>query len=644
MNKAIIVREKVSRLVKMLTDKSVTVTQRGSSAYVQYNSAGCPSVVNIPYIPDDASDEFLAAIEGFLDHEVAHVLFTDYAQLKRAKSGGVANLHNIIEDAFIEKRMADYFTGSGTNLRSVGTFFLENHTTPKLLEEGADAVGLLMVPAIRSLSGQALYTEYMHDKWHYMDAIMKKIGEYARDALPKIASTKDAVDAALKIKELLDPKDEPGEGEGEGKGSSKKSKGKSSKASKGADKASSGKPDKESPEDSEESGDPSEEPGEFDDSGESDESPEGTGEEDGDEGEDSGGKEDPKESGPEEDEGEDEDKDDGKEDKAAPSSSELEDSLSGEDYDKAISELLSSKALEEARSSEYMIYTKEFDVIEPMPIGHGDDALLKAMQDEVDHMVGPMQKDLERAVAARSASTWSAGHRSGRLHASALSRLTAFGDDRAFRRKHENTTKDVAVELLVDCSGSMRCGKIQTAAHAAYALSSILDRMNIANEVIGFTTRRHTFPGASTEAHRAGISYARMEALYVPILKGFGERLTAENKKRFAALPSVTWLRENVDGESVQVAATRLLARREKRKILMVLSDGHPACPGDFMALRSHLKKTVREVERQGVDVLGLGIQSDAPKEFYSKYVLLNDIDELPNTVISEIKRLLMKA
>ncbi len=259
-------------------------------------------------------------------------------------------------------------------------------------------------------------------------------------------------------------------------------------------------------------------------------------------------------------------------------------------------------------------------------------------------MVAPLQKDLERAIAARYASTWSAGHRSGRLHSSALARLTTFNDDRAFRRKHVNNSKDVAVSLLVDCSGSMNGAKIRTAAYAAYGLSSVLDRMNINHEVLGFTTLKGMPPECRTEEKRLDVRYARQRSLYIPVLKSFGERLATENKKRFAALPEVYWLSENVDGESVQIAATRLMQRRESRKILIVLSDGQPACPGDFAALQRHLKKVVKDVERQGVDVLGLGIMSEAPKHYYSKYTLLNNLAELPTTVIGEIKRLLMQA
>lgn len=658
MNRAIIVREKVGRLVKLMTEKDIRVTQRGSKAYVEYATNGCPRLVNIPYIPDDADSTYLDAIEGFLDHEVAHVLFTDYKELARAKKAHVSNMHNIIEDAYIEQRMAREFAGSGHNLKNVGEFFLRTYTDKRLKEDPKNAVAYLMVPAVRAMSGQAVFIDYMADKWGYLDDVMKKIGEYAKKVLPTISSSKEAVDVAIEFKRLLDTPDEESEGEDSDEGESKSGKGKSksgdTKGKPSDEPAEGAEPESEGEGDTEDSGGgPGEDEGEGEGEGEPAEPEIDI---DGDidvEDHASSVSEEEKERRPEDKEPEKHESgvrsfgpsDYDGDPKPASTFESIEDSI--EDFDSKLAEELSKIASEESKSADYLIYTKELDVVEPMKVGdrgRWDDSMLKMIQDEVDHMVAPLQKDLERAIAARSASTWSAGHRSGRLHSSALARLTTFNDDRAFRRKHVNNSKDVAVSLLVDCSGSMNGAKIRTAAYAAYGLSSVLDRMNINHEVLGFTTLKGMPPECRTEEKRLDVRYARQQSLYIPVLKSFGERLATENKKRFAALPEVYWLSENVDGESVQIAATRLMQRRESRKILIVLSDGQPACPGDFAALQRHLKKVVKDVERQGVDVLGLGIMSEAPKHYYSKYTLLNNLAELPTTVIGEIKRLLMQA
>ena len=656
MNRAIAVREKLGRLVALLTEKQIKVTQRGAKAFVLYDRGGRPVTVNVPYIPDDAADDFLDAIEGFLDHEVAHILFTDYKALEAAAKMGVKLLHNIIEDAFIEKKMAEHFAGSGLNLRNVGEFFLRTYTDVKIREEGADVEGYLVVPMIRALSGQSVYQDYMKDKWALVARWMKVMGEYATEALPKIKSSADGLAVAIRIKELMEllpEADEPGEGEGKGKG-----KGKGKGQGKGKGKGDKSKPAKTPPEPAEEpEDDEGSEPVPEDDEGVGEDDfapPEASGDEEaGDEGAGSAapGKgdedkdEEEGEGGATGTPGDDEGGSDPTSGESAPSAEEdaptwkdFEEGMG--DFSEKVAEALTATAVEEMRDAEYRVYSTDFDKIEPLVVRGDADRYVKSLQDSVDHMVAPLQKDLERAVAARSASVFSAGHRSGRLHAAALTRLTMFGDERAFRRKHESTSKDVAVSLLIDLSGSMqRENKVMVATQAAYALASVLDRMNITNEVLGFTTAG----GMPSEMHEEGIRYARHERLYIPIIKAFSERLNIEVKKRFSVLPHEVSLRENVDGESVQIAATRILQRKEQRKILIVLSDGQPACPGDSESLRRHLKKTVAQVEKMGVEVLAIGILSSAPESFYTRSVVLNKLEELPNTVIGQIKKLLMK-
>lgn len=673
-NRVVIIREATVRIVKMLAEKEVKVTQRGSKAFVEYHPSGRPLRVNIPYIPDDATDELLDAVQGFMDHEVAHILFTDYKVLAKANKLNVAKLHNIVEDSFIERKMAAHFAGSGINLRNVGAFFLKQYTDKQLAERPDLAEGVLFVPAVRAWAGQTVFIDYMADKWHYMELIVARLGDSVKE-LPKCASSQDCLDLALKFKELLESKpEEPEEGE-EGKGKIKVKSSKSGKSEEGSPKGDSGAGPADGVEETEE-GDPEttskdesdgvsedEVPTEGEPEDESKEKSEdesdlvvgkGDGEGEGEKPEDEPSEADDgdvemteKDSGASVEKGDEEgsgDKD--KKEDGTSMLEELERKMGGKDYDEMVAEALTSKTVEESKDADYLIYTKELDIIEPMSValrrGHWNDSMLKTMQDQVDHMIGPLQKDLERAMAARSAATWSAGHRSGRLHPSALARLTAFKDDRVFRRKHINDSKDVAVELLVDCSASMGGSKIETAAYAAYGLASVLDRMGLPNEVLGFTTSEYLPSEMHEEERKLGIDYAREMNLYIPILKGFNERLTSESKKRFAALPHVGWLCENVDGESVQIAAHRLAQRRERRKILMVLSDGQPACPGDWRALQRHLKKSVKDVEKSGIDVIALGIQSDAPRHFYSKYMLLDSVSELPSAVMGQLKRLLM--
>ncbi|UIN38324.1 cobaltochelatase CobT-related protein [Methylobacterium oryzae] len=317
------------------------------------------------------------------------------------------------------------------------------------------------------------------------------------------------------------------------------------------------------------------------------------------------------------------------------------------DYDDAIAAKIGEEARDMTASAAYRIYTKDFDVIEPFPtdMANYQDAWLTALDDRTRQSVGVMQKEIQRMMAARSQSVKVPGFRSGRLHTAGLHRLAA-GDDRVFRRLHVNESKDVAVGLLIDNSGSMEGIKVQTAMEAGYALSTTLERVGIQHEVMGFTTKWHPWGKEIQEAREAatasGIPYTRYEPIYMPVYKGFDERLTSEIKRRFAAAPHQDFMGSNVDGESLEYAAYRLLRRKETRKVLLVLSDGNPVADGDVPALRRHLKDTVKAVEARGIETVGIGILTDAPRHYFPKFALLNNAADLPKCVMGELKRILL--
>ena len=743
-NRVIILREAIVKIVQILASKKVRVTQQGTRAFCEYRNSVLYRV-NIPYIPDDASDDLLDAVQGFVDHELGHVLFTDPGILEEARKLGVAQMHNVMEDVFVERKMAEQFTGSLSNINAVVKFYILKHSEAKV-KEGKYLDGLL-VPAFRAWGGQRVAQDYMADKWHLIEPLVKKLGSVMPDILKNMKNSRDALEAALTVKKILVtpmptcelPGGEPEFGEGDGEGESipfekpsedtkiteseahKGEKGKpdekseeakpTEKESKGKGKKKkepkpeeakpeekgAGKPtEKEEKKEAEGAGkeDEKEKPGadekeesaggkkeesekpepeakseegspDADSEAEGDDTPAGGDEESKEADEDDDGDA-PGEGDPEGDAGEAEgpDEDTDADEAGAPPSSEgktggigeeeeptppippeeLERAAAESEFDETVAEEISKRAGEVAEESDYVIFTRDYDRIEPFD-GPCDDAWLKQIQDTVDHMVGPLQKELERAVAARSAVVWTGGHKSGRLHSGSLHRLQ-FDRSDVFRRKQPNESKSVAAEVVIDISGSMDDGvKLPLAAQAGYALASVLDRMNISNEVICFTTTgfpRSVYDELGREPAR--LKYARTEALYMPILKGFDERMTTEVKRRFAAFDKTVRCAQNVDGECVQIAARRLALRREKRKIMFVLSDGHPVCPGDPRQLRAHLKAVVKEIDKAGIDVMGIGIRDHAVQEFYSRHVVLNDIAELPGECIRQLKDMLFKA
>lgn len=195
----------------------------------------------------------------------------------------------------------------------------------------------------------------------------------------------------------------------------------------------------------------------------------------------------------------------------------------------------------------------------------------------------------------------------------------------------------------MDASGSMRGAKVHLAVQSAYALSQVLERIGINHEVLCFTTGPiEGDPSAlAEETRKIGRQFTRSEGLYMPILKGFNERLNADVKKRFGWLPNSRIMRNNIDGECIEIALRRLLSRREAGKVMIVLSDGAPNAYGDSYAMQIHLKQVVKDVAARGVNVVGIGIMTDSVRQFYPQNIVINNVEELPDRVIKELRHLL---
>jgi cobaltochelatase CobT len=93
-------------------------------------------------------------------------------------------------------------------------------------------------------------------------------------------------------------------------------------------------------------------------------------------------------------------------------------------------------------------------------------------------------------------------------------------------------------------------------------------------------------------------------------------------------------LKENIDGEALDWAHKRLLARPEQRKILMVISDGAPVDDSTLSVnagnyLERHLRHIIEEIEtRSPVELIAIGIGHDVTR-YYRRAVTIVDAEEL---------------
>ncbi|MCE9932721.1 cobaltochelatase CobT-related protein [Aeromonas salmonicida] len=752
-----VIRNSISAITQILAGRNITVHQRGLSAYVSYNErTGEPESVTLPYLPDDASDDLILAVQGFLDHEVGHLLFTEnVAILEIAHDADWLHMENVLEDPYVEREMQRSFPGSKGTISRLHHFFLEKIVQvnyKKLIDAGSvnplEFFGVLMPCITRAWHEFPVFEEYMLDKWAHVEPIMKKLPKDIAAQVQAVKSTRDNValaryliDAIMRVPDE-DEFDDTASGSSESSETSSPPAGGASKRSGPSSRAKPSGPglvDEEGDYDEEEEKDDHEEEVEDDHEPEPEPEPESTpepsseagrGDDDEAESEGSGPSSDPEDEesegvsgtgGEEEDEapeGEEEfddeaddefDDDLGEVDtgskvgesgtvsddvdessvtgkggpkKAKPAEDDEDEKSEGEgegegeksagptwtpsegdsltrysvgDIESALTDSIAEMASSAAKKSSYVIYSTDHDVIEPYRRKGMEDAAaiaLPKIEALTKSQVGVMQNSLQRALVSKNKSYWRSSQESGRINPSSLARLYV-GDTRVFRRKVEHRSKSFDVTLLIDCSGSMHHGtgslsRFQTAMVAAYAMGDTLHRIGVNFEILGFTTKPHSGEWGETcrkEMSSHGVSFGRIDWLYMPIFKSFEERWGPKQMERIgAAFQTEDFLRENVDGESVQIAAQRLIGQRSEGKMLVVLSDGAPACHTyDRTALNRHLSKSIKSAERAGIKVIGVGIDTDMVSRYYSDYIVLNDVTKLPTELVDQIQKVLLR-
>jgi cobaltochelatase CobT len=101
-------------------------------------------------------------------------------------------------------------------------------------------------------------------------------------------------------------------------------------------------------------------------------------------------------------------------------------------------------------------------------------------------------------------------------------------------------------------------------------------------------------------------------------------------------------LKENIDGEALKWAYSKVLRRKEERKILMVISDGAPVDDSTLSTntsdfLENNLKQTVKWIEKNSsVELLAIGIGHDVTR-YYNKAIKIADVQDLGDVMINQL-------
>ncbi|MCI2393448.1 cobaltochelatase subunit CobT [Aliiroseovarius sediminis] len=302
---------------------------------------------------------------------------------------------------------------------------------------------------------------------------------------------------------------------------------------------------------------------------------------------------------------------------------------------------------------EYLVYSNEHDE-EIMAEDLAEPAELERLRAYLDQQLEPLKgavsrlaNKLQRRLQAQQSRSWLFDLEEGILDAGRLARVVANPTTPlSFKQEKDTEFRDTVVTLLLDNSGSMRGRPISIAAICADVLARTLERCQVKVEVLGFTTRawkgglarekwlgdgRPQQPGRLNDLRH--IIYKKADA---PM------RRTRDN---LGLMMKEGLLKENIDGEALEWAYRRIVARPEQRKILMVISDGAPVDDSTLSVnpanyLEKHLRDVIEMVEkRKQVELLAIGIGHDVTR-YYDRAVTITDVEQLAGAMTEQLASL----
>lgn len=303
----------------------------------------------------------------------------------------------------------------------------------------------------------------------------------------------------------------------------------------------------------------------------------------------------------------------------------------------------------------YHIYSTQYDetidaarmipVTEQQKLRTELEAQLQPFQRLVHKLAIRLQKQLQSFEAIG----WQRGLDDGLLDLQRLSRVRAHrkGTPLVYKQPHMGLARDCVVTLLLDNSGSMRGRPILITALCADILAHTLERCGVRVEILGYTTRQwkggqpyREWVEAKKPSHPGRLNELRH------IVYKAADQSWRQSRLSIAAMLKEGLLKENIDGEALLWAHSRLTKRREKRKIMMVISDGAPVDDATLSANRSdylenHLQDTIAWIQAENrVELLAIGIGHDVTR-YYSKATVIANVETLAETMLNELGKLL---
>ena len=252
----------------------------------------------------------------------------------------------------------------------------------------------------------------------------------------------------------------------------------------------------------------------------------------------------------------------------------MEEQLFDAESDQQSSENIMQKLNNTKSDYEYKVFTKDFDEIEKAENLEEPDEILKLRKNLDQQLINfkdliiKLANKLQRQLMAKQNRSWDFDLEEGLLDSSKLPRIIIDPyNSLSFKKEKDLEFKDTVVTLLIDNSGSMRGRPITIAALCADILSRTLERCSVKVEILGFTTKNWK-GGKSREAWNKNGKMknpGRLNDLRHIIYKS-ADSQWRQSKKNLGLMLKEGILKENIDGEAILWAFSRLKKEKKREK------------------------------------------------------------------------------
>jgi cobaltochelatase CobT len=298
----------------------------------------------------------------------------------------------------------------------------------------------------------------------------------------------------------------------------------------------------------------------------------------------------------------------------------------------------------------YEVFTTAFDE-EVLAEDLAEPAELERLRAYLDQQLEPLKgavsrlaNKLQRRLQAQQNRSWSFDMEEGLLDAGRLARVISNPTTPlSFKVEQDTEFRDTVVTILLDNSGSMRGRPISIAAICADVLARTLERCQVKCEILGFTTRAWKGGQSREDWLQNGRPEApgRLNDLRHIIYKS-ADAPWRRSRPNLGLMMKEGLLKENIDGEALEWAHKRMMARPEARRILMVISDGAPVDDSTLSVnsaayLEKHLRDVIAMIEkRRTVELTAIGIGHDVTR-YYERAVTITDAEQLAGAITEQL-------